>query len=148
MDCSLPGFSVHGIFQARVLEWDAVAFSNMSYNSHKIISFSLKHIDDSVWWTFLNCSADIKTPPRWIRSLPHGLKQAAPRPAGTKGLMMLNPVILLWYLTLNQSEWCRSWLHSLDFLPHLAFKTSPLKSIKEFGFYKDELPVLLAWPLR
>ena len=24
MDCSLPGSSVHGIFQARVLEWDAV----------------------------------------------------------------------------------------------------------------------------
>ena len=27
MDCSLPGSSVHGIFQARVLEWGAVAFS-------------------------------------------------------------------------------------------------------------------------
>ena len=27
MDCSLPGFSVHGIFQARVLGWGAVAFS-------------------------------------------------------------------------------------------------------------------------
>ena len=26
MDCSLPGFSVHGIFQARVLEWVAIAF--------------------------------------------------------------------------------------------------------------------------
>ena len=27
MDCSLPGFSVHGIFQARVLEWGAIANS-------------------------------------------------------------------------------------------------------------------------
>ena len=27
MDCSLPGSSVHGIFQARVLEWNAIAFS-------------------------------------------------------------------------------------------------------------------------
>ena len=27
MDCSLPGSSDHGIFQARVLEWDAIAFS-------------------------------------------------------------------------------------------------------------------------
>ena len=27
MDCSVPGSSVHGIFQARVLEWDAIAFS-------------------------------------------------------------------------------------------------------------------------
>ena len=28
MDCSLPGSSVHGIFQARVLEWGAIAFSD------------------------------------------------------------------------------------------------------------------------
>ena len=28
MDWSLPGSSVHGIFQARVLEWVAIAFSN------------------------------------------------------------------------------------------------------------------------
>ena len=27
MDCSLPGSSVHGIFQARVLEWGAITFS-------------------------------------------------------------------------------------------------------------------------
>ena len=27
MDCSLPGFSVHGIFQARVLEWVSTSFS-------------------------------------------------------------------------------------------------------------------------
>ena len=27
MDCTLPGSSVHGIFQARVLEWRAIAFS-------------------------------------------------------------------------------------------------------------------------
>ena len=27
MDCNLPGFSIHGIFQARVLEWGAIAFS-------------------------------------------------------------------------------------------------------------------------
>ena len=27
MDCSLPGSSVHGIFQARVLEWVAIVFS-------------------------------------------------------------------------------------------------------------------------
>ena len=27
MDCSLPGSSIHGIFQARVLEWGAIAFT-------------------------------------------------------------------------------------------------------------------------
>ena len=29
MDCSLPGSSTHGIFQARMLEWVAIAFSNL-----------------------------------------------------------------------------------------------------------------------
>ena len=29
MDCSLPSFSAHGIFQARALEWVAIAFSIM-----------------------------------------------------------------------------------------------------------------------
>ena len=29
MECSLPGSSVHGIFQARVLEWGAIAFSEI-----------------------------------------------------------------------------------------------------------------------
>ena len=33
MDCSLPGSSIHGIFQARVLEWVAIAFSS----SYKVI---------------------------------------------------------------------------------------------------------------
>ena len=28
MDCSLPGSSIHGIFQARLLEWGAIAFSD------------------------------------------------------------------------------------------------------------------------
>ena len=27
MDCSIPGSSIHGIFQARVLEWVSIAFS-------------------------------------------------------------------------------------------------------------------------
>ena len=33
MDYSLPGSSIHGIFQARVLEWGAIAFSTMEYYS-------------------------------------------------------------------------------------------------------------------
>jgi len=33
MDCSLTGSSVHVIFQARVLEWGAIAFSERNYNT-------------------------------------------------------------------------------------------------------------------
>ena len=32
MDCSPPGSSIHGIFQARVLEWVAIAFCDLSYS--------------------------------------------------------------------------------------------------------------------
>ena len=38
MDCSLPGSSIHGIFQARVLEWGAIAFSDY------ILEFAQIHI--------------------------------------------------------------------------------------------------------
>ena len=37
MDCSLPGSSIHGIFQARVLEWGAIAFSR-AYTHARIYS--------------------------------------------------------------------------------------------------------------
>ena len=35
VDCSLPGSSVHGIFQARVLEWGAIAFSSCTLRGTK-----------------------------------------------------------------------------------------------------------------
>ena len=38
MDCSLPGSSVHGIFQARVLEWGAIAFSVLIITQKKTFS--------------------------------------------------------------------------------------------------------------
>ena len=34
MDCSLPGSSIHGIFQARVLEWGAIAFTDDQPRQH------------------------------------------------------------------------------------------------------------------
>ena len=37
MDCSLPGSSIHGIFQARVLEWGAIAFSGLPVNPHQSV---------------------------------------------------------------------------------------------------------------
>ena len=37
MDCSLPDSSVHGIFQARVLEWGAIAFSEAITNTNQMV---------------------------------------------------------------------------------------------------------------
>ena len=46
MDCSPPGYSVHGIFQARVLEWGAIAFSNLvctKTNNKTVLKLSYEH---------------------------------------------------------------------------------------------------------
>ena len=68
MDCSLPGSSVHGIFQARVLEWVAIAFSvkslytrlNTGKHSYGVFedrcSFSLPWLDCHIWYNFQNCT--------------------------------------------------------------------------------------------
>ena len=52
MDCSLLGFSVHGIFQARVPEWVAIAFSNflfmLTYKS-SCASHSFPHFLKALW---------------------------------------------------------------------------------------------------
>ena len=46
MDYSLPGSSIHGIFQARVLEWGATAFSNMNMGfTEKEIYVIKKHAE-------------------------------------------------------------------------------------------------------
>ena len=44
MDCSLPGSSIHGIFQATVLEWGAIAFSqpNLLPSLNVLDSFALE----------------------------------------------------------------------------------------------------------
>ena len=47
MDCSLPVSSVHGIFQARVLEWGAIAFSDWLYvnTGHTVSELWQKGLD-------------------------------------------------------------------------------------------------------
>ena len=37
MDCSPPGSSIHGIFQARVLEWGAIAFSGSISGKYQFV---------------------------------------------------------------------------------------------------------------
>ena len=48
MDCSPPGSPVHGIVQARVLEWDAIVFSEVTLVTTNQVSFSWNHPVSSV----------------------------------------------------------------------------------------------------
>ena len=49
MDCSLLGSSVHGIFQARVLEWGVIAFSGREGNE----ALTPMRRSDVMEWTFI-----------------------------------------------------------------------------------------------
>ena len=44
MDCRLPGSTVHGIFQARVLEWVAIAFYRTNPRRYQIVRNYTKEI--------------------------------------------------------------------------------------------------------
>ena len=62
MDCSLPGSSIHGIFQARVLEWGATAFSIMHARKKKKVNW-----EDCVFeeqWVSIACGSQAK-PVEW-----------------------------------------------------------------------------------
>ena len=53
MDCSPPGSSVHGIFQARVLEWGAIAFSTF-WSYVYIKHFRMQLISKCMWRNIVN----------------------------------------------------------------------------------------------
>ena len=50
MDCCLTGSSVHGIFQARVLEWGAIAFSDIHIYIH---IYKYTHTHTYIYYTYL-----------------------------------------------------------------------------------------------
>ena len=56
MDCSPPGSSIHGIFQERVLEWGAIAFSSKLLPIYKTgigaitVIQEPQHIDEICFW--------------------------------------------------------------------------------------------------
>ena len=61
MDCSLPGFSIHAVFQARILEWGAIAFSNNNLGSRlfPFITLSMSFHSLLAWRVSIERSAVI-----------------------------------------------------------------------------------------
>ena len=57
MDCSLPGSSIHGISQARVLDWAAIAFSNDGSISilFSAIFPQLRRVPGTLFAEYINC---------------------------------------------------------------------------------------------
>ena len=77
MDCNLPGSSIHGIFQARVLEWSAIAFSDIPNRMDKI-----QNTDTTKCWqgsgttgTLTHCWRGYKiVQPLWAQTVPYPLR--------------------------------------------------------------------------
>ena len=61
MDCSLPGSSVHGTFQARVLEWGATAFSEKYANERETLNRSLQDKAEEILIMILNEKSTIQS---------------------------------------------------------------------------------------
>ena len=61
MDCSLPGSSVHGIFQARVLEWGAIAFSIS--RALRSVYHPSANLVRPTFWIYAECSHFLSLPP-------------------------------------------------------------------------------------
>ena len=83
MDRSLPGSSIHGIFQARVLEWGAIAFSDTCIYSPpnfppiqaatNIEQSSMCYTGGPCWLCILNiavCTCPFQTPQLYLLSMP------------------------------------------------------------------------------
>ena len=62
MDCILPGYSVHGIFQARVLEWAAISFTRGSSDPGFKPSSSALQADSLL--------SELPEKPQWVKNLP------------------------------------------------------------------------------
>ena len=74
MDCSLPGSSVHGTFQARILEWVAVSYSILLYgcrftSGERLAPFHVTCIVDSFLVTVSHHVSVASAPPCWITEL-------------------------------------------------------------------------------
>ena len=74
MDCSLPGYTIHGIFQARVLEWAAIAFSNIGVQLiNNVVIVSVAQQSNSAIHTHVSILPQAPLPSR----LPYNIEQGS-----------------------------------------------------------------------
>ena len=75
MDCSLPGSSVHGIFQARVLEWVAIALSGLYYT---VVGFAIHWHESAIGDSCTHGCTCVPHPEYPSNLPPHSIPQGHP----------------------------------------------------------------------
>ena len=69
LDCSPPGSSVHGIFQAKVLEWGAIAFSKRRPSTRQFSLNERRHIIHGKQINTINTESDLQSIMKSIRDI-------------------------------------------------------------------------------
>ena len=115
MDCSLPGSSVHGTFQARILERVAISYSILLYG-HRFTSgehlapFHMTRIVDSFLATVSHDVHVASTPPCWTTEL-------FPTPSSFSSCSVRKPLVFSMYLLrCGTQTWTQSssWRSEMD----------------------------------
>ena len=98
MDCSLPGSFIHGILQARLLEWVAISFSRGSFLTQESnagllhcrqILYRLSYEGRYRWKHMHRCEIHLG---RWIKGLDGGWAMA-----GERGRRIENDALISWF---------------------------------------------------
>ena len=121
MDCNLPRSSVHGIFQARVLEWGAIAFSEFQFKCHLFRELSHVHPKqeattllssnfNSLWnrnrqHLWLSDSSFFPVSSLIFSPSPRGQKHKLHNHKRIKNLLSLNLLTILVPWTFNKTCW-------------------------------------------
>ena len=148
MDCNLPGSSVHGISQARILEWVVIFFSKRS-SRPRVNPFSLHWKADSLQ----------SQPPGKLRSYVHGFKSwprdlfllAEPRAQGLTAVCLQNWVKMnpnLWVVLSHCSKGKEFSLYSNKFLAETPYniKTGfPAQTVKNPSAMRNTWVQSLDW---
>ena len=117
MDCSLPGSSIHGIFQARVLEWGAIAFSRIPVELFQILK------DDAVKVLHSICEQIWKAQ-QWPQDWKRSVFISIPKKGNAKECSNYHTIALISHASkimlkihqarlqqyVNWKLWCTSWI--------------------------------------
>ena len=116
MDCSPPGFSVHGIFQARGLEWGTIAFSDMLLEPtvSRVGHFSHVQLYMTPWTAARQAPLSIGfSRQEYWSGVPCPLARNLPHP-GTDPASLMSPALASGFLNTSEAEsrgLCCSWPH-------------------------------------
>ena len=121
MDCSPPGSSAHGIFQARVMEWGAIAFSMISTQFSSVQLLSRVRLFVTPWIAALQASLSITNPRSSLRFMSIESVMPSSHVILCHPLLLLSPIPPSIKVFFNEStlpmRWPKYWSFSFSISP-------------------------------